>query len=89
MHESAFMKDMLASIQKLMTANRLTTITRVRVRIGALNAISAAHFREHFDEAVLGTPIEKAKLSVETSDDIGAADAQSIVLEEIEGECAG
>ncbi|HET9240120.1 MAG TPA: hydrogenase/urease maturation nickel metallochaperone HypA [Oligoflexus sp.] len=89
MHESGVMKDMMASIQKLRADNRLMKVTRITVRIGALSPFSVDHFREHFFEAAAGSPIEQATLVVETSDDIGADDAQSIVLEEIEGECAG
>lgn len=88
MHESGVIKEMMASIQKLMADNRLTKLTRIKVRIGALNPCSAEHFREHFDEAAAGTPIKQAALVVDSADDIGADDALSIVLEEIEGECA-
>jgi hydrogenase nickel incorporation protein HypA/HybF len=88
MHESGVIKDMMTAIQKLMTENRLSNVTRIKVRIGALSPFSADHFCEHFDEAAAGTPLEQAALVVETADDIGADDALSIVLEEIEGECA-
>jgi hydrogenase nickel incorporation protein HypA/HybF len=88
MHESGLMKDMMASIQKIISENRLVTVTRIKIRIGALSPFSADHFREHYDEAVAGSPIEHAALILETADDIGADDALSIVLEEIEGECA-
>jgi hydrogenase nickel incorporation protein HypA/HybF len=88
MHESGLMKDMMASIQKIMSENRLMTVTRIKIRIGALSPFSVDHFREHYDEAVAGSPIEHAELILETADDIGADDALSIVLEEIEGECA-
>lgn len=89
MHESGVITDIMASIQKLRADNRLINVTRIKIRIGALSLFSEDHFREHFFEAAAGSPIEQAALIVETSDDIGADDAQSIVLEEIEGECAG
>lgn len=88
MHESGMMKDMMASIERIISENRLVTVTRIKIRIGALSPFSADHFREHYDEAVAGSPIEHAALFLETADDIGADDALSIVLEEIEGECA-
>jgi hydrogenase nickel incorporation protein HypA/HybF len=79
---------MMASIQKIMADNSFVSVRRIKVKIGALSPFSADHFREHFDEAVAGSPIEQAVLVVETADDIGADDALSIVVEEIEGECA-
>lgn len=88
MHESGVIKEMMAAIKKFMVENKLTSVKRIKVRIGALSSFSPDHFREHFDEAVAGSPIEQAALILETADDIGADDALSIVLEEIEGECA-
>jgi hydrogenase nickel incorporation protein HypA/HybF len=86
MHESAVMKDLLASIHKLIREHQLVQVNLVRIKLGALTLFSEDHFREHFHEAAAGGPIERARLVIETSDDIGAADAQSIVLDTIEGE---
>lgn len=88
MHETAVMKDLMSSIKKLMGENLLVSVKSVKVRIGALSPFSAEHFREYFYEAAAGSPVEQARLIVEASDDIAAADAQAVILDEIEGECA-
>jgi hydrogenase nickel incorporation protein HypA/HybF len=61
-------------------------VTRVRVWLGALSHMSAAHFKEHFEQASRETVAEGASLEIEESADIDDPDAQALLLRSIEVE---
>lgn len=80
MHEFHLIHDLMNKIQTIAHENRATKVTGVRVQLGALSHISAGHFREHFDEAAVGTPAEGANLIIDVSSDENDAQAQDILL---------
>jgi hydrogenase nickel incorporation protein HypA/HybF len=74
-------------------ARRLTGIARehgveriggVRLRVGALAPVSAAHLRAHLAHALRGTPAEGARLEIETTEDVSDARAQCVVIESVD-----
>ncbi len=89
MHEQALMNDLIRKIEKTAQAEGASRVVRVRVRLGALSHLTEEHFREHFDAAACGTVAEGAEVDAEVAGEPTAADAQSVVLEEIELELAG
>lgn len=84
MHEMSLLNDLLAKIERLAEGNPGARVVGVTVRLGALAHISAAHFREHFERAGVGSVAQAARLDILQSDDESAADAQDIVLESID-----
>ena len=63
-----------------------TRVTRVRVRLGALSHFTDAHFREHFEDAARGGLAEGAEVETELRTDPTEAEAQGVVLDEIDVE---
>ena len=71
-------------INEVVEQNQACRAKSVKVRLGDLAFISAAHFREHFNRATVGTPDEGAWLDIDTSDDIDDLHAQDIMLVSLE-----
>lgn len=88
MHEASIMKDLMGMIDRLIVDHQFTKVKKVKVKLGALSHFSPEHFQEHFYQAAAGTLAEESDLEIEQGMDRTCADAQSVVLEEIEGECA-
>lgn len=86
MHEAGLMRDLMRKITDLAAAEGARRVTGVTVWLGALSHMSPAHFREHFDQAAAGTLAEGARLTCETSADIGDPHAEAILLRSIETE---
>jgi hydrogenase nickel incorporation protein HypA/HybF len=86
MHERALMKDVMAKIEEVARADGAVRVTRVRVRLGALSHFTAAHFREHFDDASSGTIAEGAVVDAVLADDLADPRARDVVLESVEVE---
>lgn len=84
MHEFSLMADLLRKIEQLAKANEAEKVTSVRVKLGALSHITPDHFREHFEEAIVGTVAEGAALEVKQCDDQGDPNAQDILLESVD-----
>ncbi len=84
MHEMSLLNNLLTKIEGLAKGNPDARVVGVKVRLGALAHISAAHFREHFEHASVGSVAQGARLHILQSDDESAADAQDIVLESID-----
>ncbi len=78
------MKDLMNKIFAVARDQGGTTVSGVKVRLGALAHISAEHFKEHFVEAARGTRAEGARLDVELMEDIHDPLAQEIVLDSVE-----
>jgi hypothetical protein len=49
-------------------------------------AFSREYFREHFEQAALGTPVEGARLEIDVSSDETDPHAQDILLEGVDVE---
>lgn len=84
MHEMHLINDLMKKITNIAKENNAKGISRVTVQLGALSHISGDHFREHFQEAAVGTIAEKATLDIIDEKDIHAPDAQDILLKDIE-----
>lgn len=84
MHEHSLMKDLMSKIFAVAHEQGGTTVSGVKVRLGALAHISAEHFKGHFVEAARGTSAEGARLDVELMEDANDPLAQEIVLDSVE-----
>ena len=58
----------------------------MKVKLGALVHISREHFREHFEQVALGTPVEGARLEIDVSSGETDPHAQDILLEGVDVE---
>lgn len=86
MHEAALMRDLLRKIEAEARAAGGRRVTRVRVRLGALSHFTAAHFREHFEDASRGTIAEGATVEAVLRTNPTDPDAQGVVLESVDVE---
>ena len=84
MHESSLMKDLLEKIEKIASDSGSSKVVAVKVKLGAMSDITPEHFGEHFEEAVLGTVAEGARLDIEQMTDISSPTAQDILLDSVE-----
>jgi hydrogenase nickel incorporation protein HypA/HybF len=84
MHEFSLLKDLLGKIKAIAEENASDKVISVKVKLGALAHISPEHFREHFDNAVVGTSAEGAKLEIETLTDMSDPHAQEVILDSVE-----
>ncbi|MFH1157731.1 MAG: hydrogenase maturation nickel metallochaperone HypA [Pseudomonadota bacterium] len=84
MHEFSLMKDLLEKIEKIAGDSGSSRVVAVKVKLGALSDITPEHFGEHFEEAVLGTVAEGARLDVEQMTDVSSPTAQDILLDSVE-----
>lgn len=84
MHEFSLMADLLRKIERLAKDAGAGRVTAVKVKLGALSHMTPDHFREHFEQATVGTIAENAKLDVEQSGDQYDPNAQDILLESVD-----
>lgn len=84
MHEFSLMADLLRKIDQLAKDAGADKVTAVKVKLGALSHITPDHFCEHFEQAIVGTVAEGARLEVEQSEDEQAPNAQDILLESVD-----
>jgi hydrogenase nickel incorporation protein HypA/HybF len=89
MHETSLTRDLVRKIEAISREADASRVVGVTVRLGALAHMSPSHFREHFDEAAIGTIAEGAEIRIVESADIHDPDAQHVVLEDVEIEVAG
>lgn len=86
MHEASLMTDLMRMIDEVAQAERARRVMGVSVWLGALSHMSAEHLAEHFKRAAVGTMAEGARLTVTISSDVHHANAQDILLENVEVE---
>jgi hydrogenase nickel incorporation protein HypA/HybF len=86
MHELSLMRGLMRQIEDLAAREGASTVTSIRLRLGALSHFSPAHFREHFEQIAPGTCAEGATLEISTSDDIHDPHAQDVLIESLEVE---
>ena len=84
MHEFSLLKDLLQKIESIAQENGSDQVISVRVKLGALAHISPSHLREHFDQAVVGTVAEGARLDIEVLQNEHDPHAQEIILDSVE-----
>ncbi|GAB2903020.1 hydrogenase/urease maturation nickel metallochaperone HypA [Microbulbifer echini] len=85
MHEQSLIKNLVEKIQQL-AADEDAKVIGAKLRLGALAHISADHLREHFEQAIHGTPLEGLRLDIEVRTDIHHIEAQEIILENLQFE---
>ncbi len=88
MHEKHLTEDLVRELEAIAAAEGGGRVTRIQVRLGALSHFTPDHFREHFDDAAVGTTAEGAAVDAELSTDPTAPDAQGVLLESVEVELA-
>ncbi len=86
MHELSLIQDLLQKIEQVAQEHQATKVTGVAVRLGALTHLSADHFREHFEEAAVGSLMEGATLEIEVDTDIEDPNAHDILLMSVDAE---
>lgn len=86
MHEFSLINDLMRKIKDIAAQHQADKVVSVRVRLGALCHISPEHFREHFEEAAVGTVATGARLEVELNPDENDPHAQDILLDSVEVE---
>ena len=86
MHEFSLIADLMRKITAIARGEGASRIAAVKVKIGALAHISGEHFREHFEQAALGTPAEGARLEIDVSTDESDPCAQDISVQSLDVE---
>ncbi|MEW6731350.1 MAG: hydrogenase maturation nickel metallochaperone HypA [Acidobacteriota bacterium] len=86
MHELSLLADLIKKIESIAYEQKVTRITGVKVKLGALSHISPEHFREHFLHASQGTAAEGAELVIDLLKDENDPHAQDILLDSLEVE---
>lgn len=86
MHEFSLINDLMRKIKDTATQHKAKKVSSVRVLLGALCHISPEHFREHFEEAAVGTVADGAELEVVFNPDPNDPHAQDILLDSVDVE---
>ena len=86
MHEMSLMVGLMRKVDEIADREGATSITRIKVWLGALSHFSAAHFQEHFDEVARGTRAEGAELDCTVSEDVDHPNAQDVLIESLDVE---
>ncbi|MDD5019800.1 MAG: hydrogenase/urease maturation nickel metallochaperone HypA [Candidatus Omnitrophica bacterium] len=64
MHETKAIKEMLGVIRQVQGEHAGRTLASVCVELSEFGGWDEEHFREHFQEAVRGTPWQAARLDI-------------------------
>jgi len=83
-HERALMKDLVAKVIAVARAEDAKSVTRIRVRLGALSHFTPEHFVEHWTDASHGTIAEGAEVDAMMDQALTGEAAQGVVLESVE-----
>jgi hydrogenase nickel incorporation protein HypA/HybF len=78
------MDDLVAKVLAVAGAEDAVSVTRIRVRLGALSHFTPGHFVEHWVDATRGTLAEGARVEATMDDSLTGAAAQGVVLESVE-----
>ncbi|HET7514358.1 MAG TPA: hydrogenase/urease maturation nickel metallochaperone HypA [Gaiella sp.] len=84
MHERALMEDLVGKVLAVADAEGAASVTRIRVRLGALSHFTPEHFVEHWIDASRGTAAEGAEVDARVDGDLAGDAAQGVVLESVE-----
>ncbi len=80
MHEQAMFRDLLRKVTEVAQAEGAPHITRIRLWVGALSHLTAAHLQADWAPMTQGTVAEGAGLEVTVSSDLNDPRAQGVVL---------
>jgi hydrogenase nickel incorporation protein HypA/HybF len=78
------MDDLVRKVLSVAEAEGATSVTRIRVRLGALSHFTPEHFVEHWVDASRGTLAEGAEVDAAVDADLAGEAAQGVVLEAVE-----
>jgi hydrogenase nickel incorporation protein HypA/HybF len=78
------MDDLVRKVLAVCEAERAVSVTRIRVRLGALSHFTPEHFAAHWADASRGTLAAGAAVDATLDDDLDGAAAQGVVLESVE-----
>ena len=84
MHERALMDDLVRKVLAVAETEGAASVTRIRVRLGALSHFTPEHFVEHWVDASHGTLAEGAEVDATLDEDLEGEAAQGVVLESVE-----
>ena len=84
MHERALMDDLVRKVLAVAEAEDAESVTRIRVRLGALSHFTPEHFVEHWVDASRGTIAERAEVDATMDGNLVGEAAQGVVLESVE-----
>jgi hydrogenase nickel incorporation protein HypA/HybF len=82
------MRDVMRKVEEVAGAEGAARVTRVEVRLGPLSHFTPEHFREHFEDAALGTRAEGAEVEAVMDADLTGERAAGVVLVGVEVEGA-
>jgi Zn finger protein HypA/HybF involved in hydrogenase expression len=85
-HEHSLIADLMRKITAIAGEAGAEKVISVKVQLGALCHLSAAHFSEHFTHAARDTVAEGARLDIETLTDETDLHAQDLRLDSVEVE---
>lgn len=86
MHEFSLINDLMRKVKEIAARHQAKKVASVRVLLGALSHISPEHFREHFEEAAVGTVADGAELEIVLNPDPNDPHAQDILLDSVDVE---
>lgn len=86
MHEFSLINDLMRKTKDIAAQHQAKKVASVRVLLGALCHISPEHFREHFEEAAVGTVADGAELEIVLNPDPNDPHAQDILLDSVKVE---
>ena len=78
------MDDLVRKVIAVAEAEQASSVTRIRVRLGALSHFTPGHFAEHWVDATRGTLAEGAEVDASMDDELSGDTAQGVVLEAVE-----
>lgn len=84
MHERALMDDLVRKVLAVAEAEGAMSVSRIRVRLGALSHFTPEHFAEHWVDAARGTLAEDAEVDAAMDESLDGEAAQGVVLESVE-----
>lgn len=84
MHERALMDDLVRKVLAVAEAEGASSVSRIRVRLGALSHFTPEHFVEHWVDTSRGTLAEGAAVDAAMDERLDGEAAQGVVLESVE-----
>jgi hydrogenase nickel incorporation protein HypA/HybF len=78
------MDDLVRKVLTVAEAEDASSVSRIRVRLGALSHFTPEHFVEHWIDASRGTLAEGAEVDAVMDQSLDGDAAQGVVLESVE-----
>jgi hydrogenase nickel incorporation protein HypA/HybF len=84
MHEEAMLKDVIRKAEEVARREGATRVTRVRLWVGARSHLAGPELKDRWAHAVTGTALSGAEVVIETSDDRGDPNAETVMLRSLD-----